>query len=77
MTRLGNSLLGDKVYGKSKKLVLKTLDSQKIDFINNFGRQALHAKTLGFVHPRTEQKMVFNSDFPEDFEKLINYLNEF
>ena len=34
-------------------------------------RQALHAKTLGFVHPTTGQQMDFNSDIPQDMVDLI------
>ena len=35
-------------------------------------RQALHAKTLGFVHPITGEKMSFDSELPEDFTNLID-----
>ena len=34
-------------------------------------RQALHAKTLGFVHPKTKEKMLFDSPLPEDMAALI------
>jgi len=34
-------------------------------------RQALHAKTLGFIHPTTGEKMFFDSELPEDFSKAI------
>ncbi len=36
--------------------------------------QALHAKTLGFVHPRTEEKMEFTSELPEDLQRLLDEL---
>jgi 23S rRNA pseudouridine1911/1915/1917 synthase len=35
-------------------------------------RQALHAKTLGFVHPSTGQEMFFDTDMPDDMTQLIN-----
>jgi 23S rRNA pseudouridine1911/1915/1917 synthase len=35
-------------------------------------RQALHARTLGFVHPVTKEMMYFESELPEDFEKLLS-----
>jgi 23S rRNA pseudouridine1911/1915/1917 synthase len=35
-------------------------------------RQALHAKTLGFIHPTTGEEMYFSSDLPEDMTALIN-----
>ena len=34
-------------------------------------RQALHAKTLGFVHPRTKEEMFFTSELPEDMTRLL------
>lgn len=37
-------------------------------------RQALHAKTLGFVHPHTKEFVKFNSNLPEDFNKVLNYI---
>ena len=44
-------------------------------FINNCfkacSRQALHARTLGFVHPKTKQQMDFTSEWPDDFAQLI------
>ena len=43
----GNSILGDKSYGKSKKK-FKKIDPSIETLINNFNRQALHAKSLGF-----------------------------
>jgi 23S rRNA pseudouridine1911/1915/1917 synthase len=35
-------------------------------------RQALHAKTLGFIHPTTGEKMLFNSELPEDMATAID-----
>jgi len=37
-------------------------------------RQALHAKTLGFVHPHTKEKVFLDSDLPEDMKMLLNKL---
>ncbi len=56
MASIGCSLVGDKVYGKGK-----------IDF----PRQALHAKSLGFIHPTTNQSVYFESEFPKDFKELM------
>ena len=39
-------------------------------------RQALHAKTLGFEHPRTHERMFFNSELPEDFASLLKKWEE-
>ncbi len=76
MSRLGCNLVGDQLYVKSKKVASKQIDEEKRDFINNFPRQALHAQTLGFIHPRTGQKIQLSSDFPEDFERLITVLRQ-
>jgi 23S rRNA pseudouridine1911/1915/1917 synthase len=37
-------------------------------------RQALHAKTLGFIHPHTKEKVFFESELPQDISDLINKL---
>ena len=44
--------------------------------INNFNRQALHAKSLGFVHPKTKKQIFFEGKRPKDFEKLIKNLEK-
>jgi len=36
-----------------------------------FGRQALHAASLGFVHPITDEKLMFSIDFPDDMQELF------
>jgi 23S rRNA pseudouridine1911/1915/1917 synthase len=40
-------------------------------------RQALHAKELGFIHPRTGEKMFFSSDLAEDFNQLLNKIRKY
>jgi 23S rRNA pseudouridine1911/1915/1917 synthase len=37
-------------------------------------RQALHAKTLGFIHPHTKENVRFDSELPDDFENLLVHL---
>ena len=54
----GNPILGDKSYGKSKKK-FKKIELNIEKKINNFNRQALHAKSLGFIHPKTQKKGFF------------------
>jgi 23S rRNA pseudouridine1911/1915/1917 synthase len=71
----GNPILGDKSYGKSKRKF------KKIDFniekkINNFNRQALHAKSLGFIHPTTKKEIFFQARRPDDFNKLVRNLEK-
>jgi len=71
----GNSILGDKSYGKSKKS-FKKIDPNIEKEINNFNRQALHAKSLAFFHPKTNKEIFFEAKRPEDFDTLIKNLNK-
>jgi len=71
----GNPILGDKSYGKSKKK-FKKIDQSIEKKINNFDRQALHAKSLGFVHPATKKEIFFEARRPKDFDELVKTLNK-
>jgi 23S rRNA pseudouridine1911/1915/1917 synthase len=71
----GNSILGDKSYGKSKKK-FKNIDENLEKKINNFKRQALHAKNLGFIHPITKKEVFFEAKRPKDFDILIKSLKK-
>ena len=71
----GNSILGDKAYGKSKKK-FKKIDPDIEKKINNFNRQALHAKSLSFVHPKTGKEIFFEAERPKDFDTLIKSLKK-
>ena len=75
MNYKGNSILGDKSYGKSKKS-FKKIDPNIEKEINNFNRQALHAKSLAFFHPKTNKEIFFEAKRPEDFDTLIKNLNK-
>ena len=69
----GNPILGDKSYGKTKKKFRK-IDLCLEKKINNFNRQALHAKSLGFIHPTTKKEIFFEARRPKDFDNLIKCL---
>ena len=69
----GNSILGDKSYGKSLKK-FKKIDPDIEESIKYFNRQALHAKSLGFIHPKTKEEMFFEAKRPKDLDKLIKNL---
>ena len=71
----GNPILGDKSYGKAKK-IFKNIDPMLEEKIINFNRQALHAKSLGFIHPRTKKEIFFEAKRPKDFEELIKNLKK-
>ena len=58
-----------------KKKKFKEIDPNIEKKINNFNRQALHAKNLGFVHPTTKKQIFFEAKRPKDFDALIKNLN--
>ena len=66
LNAIGSPVIGDRTYGDFSGLPLSL---QKAS--DQFGRQALHAKTLGFVHPETLKEMEFTSEIPEDMQVLI------
>lgn len=74
MKYIGHPLFNDARYGGNEILKGTTFSKYK-QFVQNCftvcPRQALHAKTLGFIHPRTGEEMFFNSELPEDMERLI------
>lgn len=67
-------LLGDSVYGGDARLG-NIKDVKLRSLIKELGRQALHAKTLGFIHPASGEYVEFDSDLPEDMQRIIDYLN--
>jgi 23S rRNA pseudouridine1911/1915/1917 synthase len=69
----GTSLLGDKQYGK-KNLKFKKINNEFFVKLNKLSGQALHAKTLGFIHPKTKKMMTFNSELPDEFKKILTLL---
>ncbi len=75
MKHIGHVLFNDERYGGHE--ILKGVPSNKYkQFVNNCfhicPRQALHAKTLGFIHPRTKKEMFFTSDLPDDMTNLLD-----
>ena len=72
MTDKGHPLIGDKTYGRSPQGKLKQLSSSAISAINELPGQALHAKSLGFTHPKTEKVQLFQSVIPDYLSNLIN-----
>jgi len=71
----GNPVVGDKSYGKSKKK-FKKIDPNVESEINNFNRQALHAKSLGLIHPKTKKEIFFEATRPKDFDRLVKSLKK-
>jgi len=75
MSYKGNSLLGDQQYGK-KNLRFKKINEEFEDKLKILSRQALHAKSLGFIHPTSKKLISFESKLPKDFKKILDLLNK-
>ena len=73
MTHMGNSIVGDDKYKKKYKK-LKNIDMGLEGLISKLDRQFLHAKTLGFIHPKTNEEMVFSSILPKELNNLLEML---
>ena len=71
----GNQIVGDKKYMKKYKK-LKNVNNEINEKIMKLDRQFLHAKVLGFNHPKSDKKLFFESNLPEDLEKIINVLEK-
>jgi len=73
MTHMGNSIMGDGKYKKKYKK-LKNIDTNLEKLIYKLDRQFLHAKILGFIHPKTNEEMIFSSILPHDLENILKLL---
>ncbi|MBO6772449.1 MAG: RluA family pseudouridine synthase [Thalassospira sp.] len=73
MTHIGHSLVCDPVYGRNKNSQKCNLETQEL--LNAFNKQALHARTLGFIHPRTGEYISTTAPLPDDLNALIESLN--
>ena len=69
----GSSLLGDNQYGK-KKMRFKKINEDFFKKLSVLNGQALHAKSLGFIHPSKNKWVDFESELPSDFNKLLDLL---
>ena len=68
-------IVGDRVYGGRRQLRAGLTEVQR-QAINNFPRQALHAYTLGFVHPTTGEDVEVTTPIPEDMQQLMAVLSD-
>jgi len=75
MAYKGCSLLGDQQYGK-KNLKFKKINEDFENRLKILNRQALHAKSLGFIHPTKKKFVSFESKLPQDFKKILDLLNK-
>ena len=80
MKYIGHTLFGDPRYG-GNQILKGTLYSKYRQFVENLiamlPRQALHAKVLGFTHPRTGQHVRFESELPKDMQTVIDKCRDY
>ncbi|MBU0506849.1 MAG: RluA family pseudouridine synthase, partial [bacterium] len=69
MSHLGHSILGDEVYGGTKKLA--NFNEEEKQYIRDLGHPLLHAKKLSFTHPISGDRKSFETDLPIDFNKAL------
>jgi 23S rRNA pseudouridine1911/1915/1917 synthase len=74
MKSIGHPLFNDETYG-GDKIVKGTIFNKYKQFVENCfticSRQALHAKTLGFIHPSSREEILFDSDLPDDIRLVL------
>lgn len=81
MEHLGYPLVGDPLYGPQPvplkpKLRKADMTAEQVDSVLNFPRQALHAAEIAFKHPKTGEVLQFKSDYPADFNNIINEIEK-
>ncbi len=73
MNHKGNSIVGDDKYKKKFKKI-KNIDPILEKSLIKLNRQFLHAKTIGFIHPKKNTEMTFSSNLPEELEIILKML---
>jgi len=73
MSYKGNNILGDKKYKKKFKK-FKNIDQNLEKSLMKLNRQFLHAKVIGFSHPKTGEKLEFTSNLPQDLYEVLKKL---
>jgi 23S rRNA pseudouridine1911/1915/1917 synthase len=79
MAHIGHPIFGDRTYGGDNPNLAggeKKAKERALKLLEQMPRQALHAKTLGFIHPTTKQSIRFDSDLPDDFQNILNQIKK-
>jgi 23S rRNA pseudouridine1911/1915/1917 synthase len=74
-SHIGHGMIGDPIYGKRNNLPMSEFSDDDRAYLNGFKRQALHAATLGFIHPISKKPLRFSSELPKDLLKLQRILS--
>ncbi len=79
LAHIHHPVFGDETYG-GRKIATGGVDGKKkaeaANLLQRISRQALHAKSLGFVHPATKEFMRFDSELPEDMKRVLEFLEK-
>ncbi len=74
-TEINCPLIGDPLYGnRSRTTAIKDMELRKL--IDRLPGQALHAQSLGFIHPRSGKYLEFSSEMPETLQNILTYLDQ-
>lgn len=74
MAYINHPVVGDPLYGGRMRFPMQATDELRL-ILSQFQRQALHASTLSFFHPETEELLTFEAPLPDDFQHLLNALD--
>ncbi len=77
LNALGHPVVGDSVYGNSKKRIKAIKNISLRTILNEVARQALHASRIGFHHPETGEYVEFTSPLPADIAPVCDKLREY
>jgi 23S rRNA pseudouridine1911/1915/1917 synthase len=72
----GHPLLGDPLYGRARADRIRLLNPAAREALRRLDRQALHARTLAFKHPASDERLEFVTNIPSDIKGLIKCLEE-
>jgi 23S rRNA pseudouridine1911/1915/1917 synthase len=75
MAHINHPVVGDQLYG-GRMRVPRGMDEFSRAVLQQFKRQALHARTISFYHPGTEEELRCEAPIPDDFQSLITILDE-
>lgn len=76
MAHINHCIIGDPLYGGRMRIAAQP-HPELNHLLQNFKRQALHAKTLSFYHPETAEQLTLAAPLPHDFEQLIQALDQY
>ena len=76
MAYINHAVVGDPLYGGRTKIPAQISEELR-SYLQEFKRQALHARTISFYHPKTETVLRLEAPIPDDFQNLIDTLDKY